>query len=90
MYKDALHDEVSVWPLLKNIYRCAPSLAGTVFLFSSHCAEMHTHDEDKPNTVTDPLKPALDQGHKPSRGAEIDKELQEDDERRLKEKGIHT
>jgi len=48
---------------------------------------MHDHDKE-PNTVTDPLKPAQDQGHKPSRGAEIDKELQEDDKRTLEKKGI--
>lgn len=27
-------------------------------------------------------------GHEPSRGAKVDKELQEDDEKRLEEKGI--
>lgn len=27
-------------------------------------------------------------GHEPSKGAKIDRELQEDDERRLREKGI--
>jgi hypothetical protein len=51
-------------------------------------AQKHDHDDEGSRTVTDPLKPAQDQGHKPSRGAQIDKELQEDDERRLEEKGI--
>ncbi|KAI0033826.1 hypothetical protein K488DRAFT_46815 [Vararia minispora EC-137] len=52
--------------------------------------EMHGHDEAEPNTVTDPLKPALDQGHQPSRGAQIDKELQEEDEEILRKKGIKS
>ncbi|EKM61211.1 uncharacterized protein PHACADRAFT_24433 [Phanerochaete carnosa HHB-10118-sp] len=36
----------------------------------------------------DPTSHAAQHGNKPSRGAEIDKELKEDDERRLREKGI--
>ncbi|KAJ9199455.1 hypothetical protein DTO166G4_8564 [Paecilomyces variotii] len=36
----------------------------------------------------DPTKPAVVHGNNPSRGAEIDKELQNDDEQRLREKGI--
>lgn len=36
----------------------------------------------------DPTYPAKQHGNRPSRGAEIDKELKEDDELRLKEKGI--
>ncbi|KAL4887343.1 hypothetical protein BJY04DRAFT_212384 [Aspergillus karnatakaensis] len=36
----------------------------------------------------DPTKPAKLHGNKPSKGAQIDKELQEDDEQRLREKGI--
>ncbi|KAL4867537.1 hypothetical protein BDV12DRAFT_171116 [Aspergillus spectabilis] len=36
----------------------------------------------------DPTKPAKLHGNAPSKGAKIDKELQEDDERRLREKGI--
>ncbi|KAL4901603.1 hypothetical protein BDW74DRAFT_181609 [Aspergillus multicolor] len=36
----------------------------------------------------DPLKPAKLHGNQPSKGAKIDKELQEDDEQRLREKGI--
>jgi hypothetical protein len=50
---------------------------------------MHDHS-DEPETVTDPLKPAMDQGHEPSRGAKIDKELQEEDEKTLKKMGIKT
>ncbi|RMJ22193.1 hypothetical protein PHISP_06945 [Aspergillus sp. HF37] len=36
----------------------------------------------------DPTKPASLHGHQPSKGAKIDRELQEDDEQRLREKGL--
>ncbi|KAF7125486.1 hypothetical protein CNMCM5793_001725 [Aspergillus hiratsukae] len=36
----------------------------------------------------DPTAPAILHGHEPSKGAKIDKELQQDDEQRLREKGI--
>ena len=51
-----------------------------------HAKEVYEHHNDR--TVTDPLAPARKQGHKPSRGAEIDAELKRDDEERLKQKGI--
>ena len=37
-------------------------------------------------TVTDPLAPASHQGHEPSRGAQIDAELQAEDEANLSKK----
>ena len=37
-------------------------------------------------TVTDPLAPASHQGHEPSRGAQIDAELQAEDEAKLAKK----
>ncbi|KAJ5620228.1 hypothetical protein N7510_004212 [Penicillium lagena] len=37
---------------------------------------------------SDPTKPAQLHGNKPSRGAEIDRELQMEDEQRLREKGV--
>ncbi|EED80337.1 predicted protein [Postia placenta Mad-698-R] len=37
-------------------------------------------------TVTNPLEPATRQGHKPSRGAQVDAELQEEDEAALEKK----
>jgi len=43
-------------------------------------------EEREPHKI-DPTAPAKEHGNRPSRGAEIDKELQEDDERRLQEKG---
>lgn len=43
--------------------------------------------DQSPNTE-DPTAPAKSHGNKPSRGAEIDAELQRDDELRLQEKGI--
>lgn len=42
---------------------------------------------DRAKTVTDPLEPALSHGNKPSRGAQIDAELQQEDEEALKKKG---
>lgn len=49
--------------------------------------ETHEHciDENR-QTVKDPLKPAMDHGNKPSRGAQIDAELQREDEETLKKK----
>ncbi|KAH7099533.1 hypothetical protein BKA62DRAFT_621348 [Auriculariales sp. MPI-PUGE-AT-0066] len=40
-----------------------------------------------PKTVTDPLEPARSQGHEPSRGAQIDKQLQDEEEEELRNKG---
>ncbi|CCM02749.1 uncharacterized protein FIBRA_04857 [Fibroporia radiculosa] len=37
-------------------------------------------------TVTDPLEPARRQGHEPSRGAQIDAELQQEDEEAMQKK----
>ena len=49
-------------------------------------------NEVPPNTGDpyngDPTQAAQSHGNRPSRGAEIDKQLKEDDELRLKEKGI--
>lgn len=49
--------------------------------------ERQSEGEDNAKTVTDPLEPAKSQGHKPSRGAEIDAELQQEDEEIIKQKG---
>ncbi|VDC06729.1 unnamed protein product [Peniophora sp. CBMAI 1063] len=51
-------------------------------------ASKHQGEDEEDKTVHDPLKPAQDQGHEPSRGAQIDKELQEEDEAILRKKGI--
>jgi len=45
----------------------------------------HRISESK-QTIKDPLKPAMDHGNKPSRGAQIDAELQREDEEILKKK----
>ena len=45
---------------------------------------------DMQEAKADPTAPAKRHGNKPSRGAEIDAELQADDEERLKQKGIST
>ncbi|KAI0756219.1 hypothetical protein C8Q80DRAFT_1091674 [Daedaleopsis nitida] len=42
---------------------------------------------DRAKTVTNPLEPAQRHGNKPSRGAEIDAELQREDEDALAKKG---
>ncbi|RJE22860.1 hypothetical protein PHISCL_04805 [Aspergillus sclerotialis] len=36
----------------------------------------------------DPTKPASLHGHQPSKGAQVDRDLQQDDEKRLEEKGL--
>ncbi|EMD42339.1 hypothetical protein CERSUDRAFT_90956 [Gelatoporia subvermispora B] len=43
--------------------------------------------EEQEQTITNPLAPAEKQGHQPSRGAQVDAELQRDDEEQLKKKG---
>ncbi|KAJ3575340.1 hypothetical protein NP233_g1154 [Leucocoprinus birnbaumii] len=45
----------------------------------------HQLDESR-QTVKNPLKPAEDHGNKPSRGAQIDAELQKEDEEMLRKK----
>ncbi|OCH89759.1 hypothetical protein OBBRIDRAFT_826380 [Obba rivulosa] len=42
---------------------------------------------ERSRTVNDPLEPAQRQGHKPSRGAQVDAELKNEDQQRLQEKG---
>ena len=51
-------------------------------------ASKHQDEGEEDKTVHDPLQPARDQGNEPSRGAQIDKELQEEDEAILRKKGI--
>lgn len=46
--------------------------------------------EQQSSSKSDPTAPAIAHGNKPSRGAEVDAELQRNDELRLKEKGIDT
>ncbi|CAL5870792.1 uncharacterized protein PFLUO_LOCUS5032 [Penicillium psychrofluorescens] len=45
-------------------------------------------NEEAELSKSDPTKPAQMHGNKPSKGAEIDRELQLEDEQRLREKGI--
>ncbi|KAH9914652.1 uncharacterized protein BXZ73DRAFT_81618 [Epithele typhae] len=49
--------------------------------------ERQQEREERARTVTDPLEPATSHGNKPSRGAEIDAELQREDEEMLAKKG---
>ena len=49
--------------------------------------ERQKEREERARTVTDPLKPAQDHGNEPSRGAQIDAELQREDEELVKKKG---
>ncbi|KAI0714746.1 hypothetical protein C8Q76DRAFT_692771 [Earliella scabrosa] len=46
--------------------------------------------EDRAKTVTDPLEPAQRNGNEPSRGAQIDAELQREDEEMLAKKGPYN
>ncbi|KAJ5107173.1 hypothetical protein N7456_003848 [Penicillium angulare] len=51
----------------------------------------HHNNEFNPEaemSKQDPTKPAIMHGNKPSKGAQIDAELQAEDEQRLREKGI--
>lgn len=50
-------------------------------------AEQEEEEREQENARRDPREAAERHGNKPSRGAEIDAELQRDDELRLKEKG---
>jgi hypothetical protein len=43
--------------------------------------------QDNSATVTDPLQPAQSHGHEPSRGAKIDKQIQDEEEEELRNKG---
>ena len=52
-----------------------------------HKMEAEEAQREREQANQDPTQPARDHGNRPSRGAEIDKELQQDDELRLKEKG---
>ncbi|KAI0094973.1 hypothetical protein BDY19DRAFT_880437, partial [Irpex rosettiformis] len=52
-----------------------------------HKLQAGEKQRDKEWSHRDPTAPARDHGNRPSRGAEIDSKLQQDDELRLKEKG---
>ncbi|KAJ3542704.1 hypothetical protein NM688_g5945 [Phlebia brevispora] len=60
----------------------------------SNRAELETRDQEREDHTRlykmDPTAPAQAHGNKPSRGAEVDAELQQDDELRLKEKGLRS
>ncbi|TBU26821.1 hypothetical protein BD311DRAFT_697805 [Dichomitus squalens] len=51
--------------------------------------ERQAEREESQKTVKDPLEPATRQGHEPSRGAQMDAELQHEDEEMLKKKGAY-
>ncbi|BCS19346.1 uncharacterized protein APUU_12174A [Aspergillus puulaauensis] len=69
------------------------SIANRLGAQSKESDPSHHHNRDiQPEaelSKQDPEKPAKLHGNEPSKGAKIDKELQEDDELRLKQKGIH-
>ncbi|KAJ5558345.1 hypothetical protein N7535_008558 [Penicillium sp. DV-2018c] len=46
------------------------------------------YDQEAEMSKQDPTKPARQHGNAPSRGAQVDAELQAEDEQRLREKGI--
>jgi hypothetical protein len=49
--------------------------------------EAEEAEREREMSQRDPTAPAKAHGNRPSRGAEIDKELMQDDELRLQEKG---
>ena len=49
--------------------------------------ERQAEREERQQTVTNPLEPAQRHGNEPSRGAQIDAELQAEDEAALRKKG---
>ncbi|KAI0673891.1 hypothetical protein C8Q78DRAFT_1151963 [Trametes maxima] len=50
--------------------------------------EREAEREERARTVDDPLEPAKRHGNEPSRGAQIDAELQREDEENIKKKGL--
>lgn len=48
--------------------------------------EAHSHKQTG-DSKHDPTQPAINHGNNPSKGAQIDKELMQDDELRMKQKG---
>ncbi|CDO74418.1 hypothetical protein BN946_scf184867.g16 [Trametes cinnabarina] len=52
--------------------------------------ERQAEREERAQTVHDPLEPAQRHGHEPSRGAQIDAELQREDEENVRKKGPYN
>ncbi len=52
--------------------------------------ERQAEIEDRQKTVTNPLEPAKRHGNEPSRGAQVDAELQAEDEEMLRKKGLYN
>ncbi|KAI0652614.1 hypothetical protein C8Q79DRAFT_1005785 [Trametes meyenii] len=50
--------------------------------------EREAEREERARTIDDPLEPAKRHGNDPSRGAQIDAELQREDEENIKKKGL--
>lgn len=71
----------------KSLYRDQRSLSNRADLEIREQLKEEEVD-NQPTNSGDPTAPAKFHGNKPSRGAEIDAELQRDDELRLQEKGI--
>ncbi|KAI5119194.1 hypothetical protein M0805_004449 [Coniferiporia weirii] len=57
-------------------------------LAAAQKAESDEEEREKQNLSRDPREPAQWHGNKPSRGAQVDAELQAEDEETLKRKGI--
>ncbi len=55
-----------------------------------HQMERDSERESRERTVTDPLEAAQSHGNKPSRGAQIDAELQREDEELINKKGPYN
>ncbi|KAH1654669.1 hypothetical protein KXX16_000989 [Aspergillus fumigatus] len=64
------------------------SIANKLASAEQHPNRNTSYDPEAELSKRDPTAPATLHGFEPSKGAKIDKELQEDDEQRLREKGI--
>ncbi|KAF7170392.1 hypothetical protein CNMCM5623_002866 [Aspergillus felis] len=64
------------------------SIANKLASAEKHPNRNTRYDPEAELSKKDPTAPATLHGFEPSKGAKIDKELQEDDEQRLREKGI--
>ncbi|EAW13163.1 uncharacterized protein ACLA_016090 [Aspergillus clavatus NRRL 1] len=64
------------------------SIANKLAAQEKHSGVSSNYQPEAALSKRDPTAPATRHGHEPSKGAKIDKELQEEDDQRLREKGI--
>lgn len=74
-------------PLLTSPIEDQRSIANRLAREEQRAEEPEEHDLEKQRIEHDATLPAKAHGNKPSRGAEIDQELREEEEQMLKKKG---